>query len=154
MSKVLGVGLCGNRDEKRVLCQSESVSTQRSEKERTHNSKGRLVLDEYAASGLNIREFCKRESLSEPSFYGWRRKIHARDNGKPSQSKRARKTDTKNKSSKQIAPFLPVNIVETASDDSIEIIASDNILIRLRANCQTETLVRVLNALRQGEASC
>lgn len=39
----------------------------------------RLVLEEHASSGLSVRAFCKRESLSEPSFYSWRRKIHHRD---------------------------------------------------------------------------
>ena len=29
----------------------------------------RLVLDEQSKSGLNAREFCRRESISEPSFY-------------------------------------------------------------------------------------
>lgn len=39
----------------------------------------RLVLDEHAASGLSVRAFCKRETLSEASFYFWRRELAIRD---------------------------------------------------------------------------
>jgi len=39
----------------------------------------RLAVNEWLSSGLTIRAFCKREQLSEPSFYAWRRKIELRD---------------------------------------------------------------------------
>jgi transposase-like protein len=38
-----------------------------------------LVLEEHSKSGLSAREFCRRESISEPSFYSWRRKFRQRD---------------------------------------------------------------------------
>ena len=39
----------------------------------------RLVLREFEASGMTVREFCRREGIAVPSFYGWRRKIAQRD---------------------------------------------------------------------------
>lgn len=39
----------------------------------------RLVLEEHQGSGLSVRVFCKREGISEPSFYAWRRAIQQRD---------------------------------------------------------------------------
>jgi hypothetical protein len=39
----------------------------------------RQVLRRYATSKLTVREFCRREALSEPSFYAWRRTIAERD---------------------------------------------------------------------------
>ena len=39
----------------------------------------REVLDRQAVSGLNVREFCRREALAETSFYAWRRTIGQRD---------------------------------------------------------------------------
>ena len=39
----------------------------------------RRRLKEWERSGLTGREFCRRHSLSEPSFYGWRREIARRD---------------------------------------------------------------------------
>jgi hypothetical protein len=39
----------------------------------------RRVLARQAAGRLSVRAFRRREQLSEPSFYGWRRTIDARD---------------------------------------------------------------------------
>jgi hypothetical protein len=33
-----------------------------------------FVIREQSAGGIGIREFCRREGVSEPSFYLWRRK--------------------------------------------------------------------------------
>ena len=48
----------------------------------------RLVIEEHSKSGLSAREFCRRESISEPSFYSWRRKIRERDANANGHSKR------------------------------------------------------------------
>jgi transposase-like protein len=37
------------------------------------------VLMRHAKSGLSGRAFCRRENLSEPSFYAWRRTLRERD---------------------------------------------------------------------------
>lgn len=47
----------------------------------------RLVLEEYQGSGLTIRAFCRQESLSEPSFYAWRKSIRKRDAEEPNESR-------------------------------------------------------------------
>lgn len=39
----------------------------------------RTTLAAWAASGLNVRDFCREHRLTEPSFYAWRREITARD---------------------------------------------------------------------------
>lgn len=39
----------------------------------------REVLARHLASGLSVREFCRRESLSESAFHSWRRTIAQRD---------------------------------------------------------------------------
>lgn len=39
----------------------------------------RGVLVRHAASGLSVTAFCRREKLSQPSFYSWRRTIPQRD---------------------------------------------------------------------------
>jgi hypothetical protein len=39
----------------------------------------RRRLKAWQRSGLSGRDFCRRYSLSEPSFYGWRREIARRD---------------------------------------------------------------------------
>lgn len=39
----------------------------------------RKVLKRFAKSGLSVREFCRREQLTESQFYAWRRTIGERD---------------------------------------------------------------------------
>lgn len=39
----------------------------------------RETIARQSASGLTVREFCRREGLPEPSFYSWRRILAERD---------------------------------------------------------------------------
>ena len=41
----------------------------------------RTTLTKWITSGLNIRDFCRRHTIPEASFYHWRREIAARDQG-------------------------------------------------------------------------
>jgi hypothetical protein len=41
----------------------------------------RRTLAEQRRSGLSIRAFCSRRSVSEPQFYAWRRELAQRDAG-------------------------------------------------------------------------
>ena len=34
-----------------------------------------MVIDTWLSSGLSVRQFCRQEGLSEPSFYSWRKKL-------------------------------------------------------------------------------
>jgi hypothetical protein len=38
-----------------------------------------LIHAEHAASDLSVRAFCKREAISEASFYFWKRELVSRD---------------------------------------------------------------------------
>ena len=39
----------------------------------------RNVLRRHQKSGLSIRDFCRRNGISEPSLYAWRKEIRKRD---------------------------------------------------------------------------
>lgn len=39
----------------------------------------REILNQQAGSGLSIRKFCRKEAVSEPSFYAWRKKLKTRE---------------------------------------------------------------------------
>lgn len=39
----------------------------------------RRLIGRWRESGQGVRPFCRREKLSEPSFYAWRRVIQERD---------------------------------------------------------------------------
>ncbi len=39
----------------------------------------RLLVEQQRRSGLCIRAFCRQKTISEPSFYAWRKKLQKRD---------------------------------------------------------------------------
>ena len=43
----------------------------------------RRLIGRWSESGLGVRPFCRREKVSEPSFYAWRRVIKERDRERP-----------------------------------------------------------------------
>lgn len=59
----------------------------------------RLVLEEFHASRLSVRAFCKQESISEASFYSWRKELQKRDQEKDKEA------------SPQTRGLVPVRIV-------------------------------------------
>ncbi len=103
----------------------------------------RLVLDEFTASGLSGREFCRREKLSESSFYSWRRELRKRDS-----THRARPR-------KQAAPTL-IEVVtrSTSVSTPIEIETPTGFTIRLDAQMNRETLASVLGMLPLEKGPC
>ncbi len=95
----------------------------------------RLVLEEHAKSGLNAREFCHREALSEPSFYSWRRKIRQRDN------------------EMDACKLVPVKVVpddvsSVEKESSVEIVAA-GVVIRLNDTGSIDAIHRVLAAAQR-----
>jgi transposase-like protein len=92
-------------------------------------------------SGLTIRDYCLKHSLSEASFYSWRRIIAERDR----QSEPA---------ARPTSAFLPVNVVDAPArrdDPSIEIRLGGGCRVRVRNGCDRALLADVL-ALLQSQA--
>ena len=132
----------------------------------------RLVLEEHQKSGLSVREFCRAESISEPSFYTWRRTLAKSDQiGRPDPGR----SDPTRPSSDPptpvadshppIAPrprpklkqrretFLPVTVTDPikpsgAPCQTIEIVAPGGYTIRVPEACGSDMLKQVLAALR------
>lgn len=61
----------------------------------------RGVVKRFAAGGLTVRAFCRREGLPESAFYFWRRTLKERDAESPRNS--------------LVSAFLPVAIQRTES---------------------------------------
>lgn len=66
------------------------------------------VLRRQAASGLSVAEFCRREGLSQPSFYAWRRTIAQRSH-----------TGAKPRGRRGAFDFVPVRLREVARQDAV-----------------------------------
>ncbi|HEX4286560.1 MAG TPA: hypothetical protein VHZ28_15815 [Terracidiphilus sp.] len=56
----------------------------KSQRDATKEAYWRRVFKRFSASGLSVREFCKREQLTESAFYAWRRTIGERDDTRTS----------------------------------------------------------------------
>jgi hypothetical protein len=50
----------------------------KSQRDAAKEGRWRDFVKRHAASGLSVREFCRRESLTESAFYAWRRTIGER----------------------------------------------------------------------------
>ena len=96
------------------------------------------VLARWEGSGLSARAFCRAEGVSEPSFYGWRRKLDQADHKKPA--------------------FLPVHVVteeakQPATRD-IEIVLANGRCLRVGPGFDPHTLVTLVDLLEAGGTSC
>ncbi len=119
----------------------------------------RNLLDKHAESGLSIRQFCAGQSLSEPSFYAWRRKLNKRDLDRPDlhnsanlQSNGQRSTAGKTKHQKRqrvastkTSDFISLRLLEEAS--VLEIVHPQGCRIRVNGQVNTTTLSQVLDVL-------
>lgn len=101
----------------------------------------------WRSSGLSVREFCRREALSEPSFYSWRRELARREEGEPvcrgaAQPRRQRSQKTN--------AFMQVHVVAPhVSNSAVEIILPRGRRVRLRPGFDRVTLEAVLDILEQ-----
>lgn len=102
---------------------------------------GRVV--RWRRSGLSVREFCRREALSEPLFYSWRRELARRE---MSESLAARRQGPA-----QASRFVPVQVVASrpVQTSAIEIVLPRGRRLRVRPGFDRDTLQAVLDLLEQ-----
>ena len=97
-----------------------------------------MAIDAWQSSGLSVRQFCKQEGLSEPSFYMWRKRLKKSSDPKPDHI-----TDCSPES------FIQVSL-PTASAPAIELVLSSGHTLRISVGVDRKTLTAILSAL--GEA--
>jgi hypothetical protein len=98
-------------------------------------------------SRLSVREFCRREALSEPSFYAWRRELARREASqtppRPAAQRRSRQT-------RKPPAFVPVQVVAPRSTGcSIEIVLPRGRRVRVQPGFDRVTLEAVLDLLER-----
>lgn len=114
----------------------------------------RKMLQRQAGSGLSVRAFCRREGLTEPSFYAWRRTIARRD----AQGGGAPQVASRRRSRRGVAAFVPVVVTEPPHRDTgviLELAGGRRLLLPEAIEVeQVARLVRALEADRPaGEAA-
>src|SRR5438552_2944034 len=87
----------------------------------------RVLVSEWRASGLSVRDFCGQRQLSEANFYAWRRELQQRD--APGAAKSA---------------FVPVTVVPTMA--LVEVRCPSGHVVTL-PNADIETLRHLFSSL-------
>jgi len=101
----------------------------------------RGVLKRHAKSELSARAFCRREGLSEPSFYAWRGTIRKRD------AVEHRSTPG---TSPPVGPaFLPVAIRDPWAEGAIVIELRGGRLLRLPESMAASRVAELVQALEE-----
>jgi transposase len=91
----------------------------------------RRWIHQWHDSGLSVRAFCARHDLAQPSFYAWRRTLHARD---------------------AAATFVPVQVVpddEPGPVRSVEVILSGGRRLRINPGFDPATVRQLLAVLEE-----
>ena len=92
----------------------------------------REVLKQFSASGLSVREFCKREQITESAFYAWRRTIGERNDARTSGP-----------------AFVPAVVTkEAASESTIAIELAGGCVLRFSGANATEQLADLIMAMQ------
>jgi hypothetical protein len=94
-----------------------------------------MVIETWESSGLSVRQFCKKESLSEPSFYLWRKKLAGDDSERNNQDRA--------ESSAFIEVAMPQN-----TPAAIELLLTSGNTLRIPAGADSTTLSTVLSVVR------
>ena len=121
----------------------------------------RRQLEGQVVSGLSIRQYCRDQQVSEPSFYVWRRELRKRDHERGLTERDRHELFSE---AAVASDFVAVDVVTSdvltpdvvTSDDreaKLEIDVAGGIMIRLREDASAETLERVLTVVcRHGAA--
>ena len=99
------------------------------------------LLNQHAKSGLTIQEFCSRESISQPSFYAWRKKLREQESVGTAGPKSRRRVD----SSGSDREFIPLQLGNSTS--ALEVIHPHGYQIRISGAVDIQVLQQVLQVL-------
>jgi transposase-like protein len=100
----------------------------------------RGVLTRQSASGLSVAAFCRREQLSQPSFYAWRRTLRERDGQRPKATRSRRPAQH----------FLPVRVTDLPPrESSITIELAEGPVLRLPEATPAVRIAELVRALQE-----
>ena len=120
----------------------------------------RGVIERQHTSGLYVRAFCRRDAISEPSFYSWKRTIRERDverGPRTATEQTARSLHSAAVARAITTPpreaFVPVSLVESPpacapTPAVIEIVVPGGYAVRVAAGCDADVLRCALTVLQ------
>lgn len=109
----------------------------------------RRRLREWRRSGMTGRDFCAKHSLSEPSFYAWKREIAQRDQEVQARTKVTTRVSAQGHATTAALPaFVPVRLDAAApATDALEVVLSQGRVLRVRAGFDADVLRQLLAVL-------
>lgn len=105
----------------------------------------RDIVKRQARSGLSARSFCSEQGISEPSFYGWRKKLAQRDQEVVATSSRSSNSGSAN--SDNGPAFIPLTVAD--SGHSLEVVHPLGYRVRITGEVNAKSLKQVFDALDQ-----
>ena len=94
-----------------------------------------MAIETWQASGLSVRQFCKQEGLSEPSFYSRRKKLA-----------KVAEPEADNRAINSAEPFIQVSLPQEKSS-CVELMFSSGHTLRINSGIDDKTLTLVLSAI-------
>jgi hypothetical protein len=110
------------------------------QRDRKREAYWRRLIERWRESGLGVRPFCRREKLSEPSFYAWRRVIVERNREQPPAPQERRQP-----------AFVPMVVRQGPSQESgrqrITVRLRGGRVVHLPGSMAAERLAEILHAI-------
>lgn len=108
----------------------------------------RRMIRDQARAGLSVRAWCRKQDLSEPAFYWWRRRI-ARVGTDPATPAPSAEFTFERSEGRQGPAFVAVQLAAENDAAPIEIVLPGDQRVRLRGRVDRQMLVDVLAALNR-----
>jgi hypothetical protein len=105
----------------------------------------RELLARQASSGISVRAFCREQSLREPSFYSWRRKLSERDGKTCAPGGRSRRPRRA-----LAVKFVPAMVSPPVPQSPIVLELVGGHIVKLPPSTPTSQLVELVLALEAG----
>lgn len=96
-----------------------------------------MAVDTWQSSGLSVRQFCRQEGLSEPSFYSWRKKLIKCDMPENGKLKEPASSD-----------FIAVSLPQSHSA-GLELVLSSGNTLRISPSVDSKTLILAISVLQE-----
>ena len=107
----------------------------------------RGVLGRFGKSGLSVRAFCRREKITEPAFYAWRRIVAERNEERGQIHPRTRNRRTTRPCVPAFVPLVVRGTSTPVADTRIIVELRGGRVLRLPASVAGERLTELVRAV-------
>ena len=97
----------------------------------------RKAIKKWRNSGLSIRQFCKDQGLSKPSFYYWRKKLT-----------KTEATEVDRQKDNKPSAFIEVSIPD-GNLSTLELVLTSGNILKISSSVDSRALNNVLSVLRE-----